>query len=75
MSYLTMVRKKVKDAKVDSELAYAFAAQGDLAALEDFIGGSNQANLQAVGDRLFEVRRGRHCATRVGRCEDWYLSV
>lgn len=52
--YLTMVRKKVKDPKVDSELAYAYAHNKDLAALEEFIVGQQLANLQQVGDRAFE---------------------
>ena len=52
--YLVMVRKKVKDPAVDTELAYAYARNADLGALEEFIAGSNLANLQAAGDRAFE---------------------
>lgn len=51
VKYLLMVRKKMRDAKVDSELAYAYARVGDLAALDEFITSNTQANLQNVGDR------------------------
>ena len=39
--------------QVDTELVYAYAKTGDLAALEEFISGAHQANLQSVGERLF----------------------
>jgi clathrin heavy chain len=61
--YLNMVRKKIKDPKVDSELAYAHARNKDLAALEEFIVGGHLANLQSVGDRCFE--EGHFEAARV----------
>jgi clathrin heavy chain len=48
-----MVRKKVKDPKVDTELAYAHAATRDIAGLEEFIAGTHLASLQDVGDRCF----------------------
>jgi clathrin heavy chain len=52
--YLLMVRKKIKDPKVDTELVYAYARNKDLGPLEEFITGSHLANLQSVGDRCFE---------------------
>ncbi|PSC73488.1 clathrin heavy chain [Micractinium conductrix] len=61
--YLLMVRKKVKDPKVDTELVYAYAKNKDLGPLEEFITGSHLANLQAVGDRCFE--EGLYEAARV----------
>ena len=33
--------------QVDTELVYAYAKTGDLGALEEFISGAQQANLQA----------------------------
>ena len=54
VEYLLMVRKKVKDAKVDTELVYAYAKTKQLGPLEEFITTPNQANLQSVGDRLFD---------------------
>lgn len=52
--YLLMVRKKVKDPKVDTELVYAYSRTKDMGPLEEFIGSSHLANLQSVGDRCFE---------------------
>lgn len=54
VQYLLMVRKKVKEPKVDAELVYAYARIDQLAEIEDFIASPNVANLQSVGDRLFE---------------------
>ena len=51
VKYLLMVRKKVKDPKVDTELVYAYAQGKDLGPLEEFIVGTHLANLQSVGDR------------------------
>eukprot|EP00246_Nothoceros_aenigmaticus_P001174 TRINITY_DN1157_c0_g1_i1.p1 TRINITY_DN1157_c0_g1~~TRINITY_DN1157_c0_g1_i1.p1 ORF type:complete len:1698 (-),score=398.34 TRINITY_DN1157_c0_g1_i1:654-5747(-) len=52
--YLLMVRKKVKEPKVDSELIYAYAKIDKLGEIEEFILQPNVANLQNVGDRLFD---------------------
>jgi len=53
VKYLQMVRKKVKETSVDTELVYAFAKSAQLPSLEEFITGPNSANLQDVGQRLF----------------------
>ncbi|MEW5310804.1 MAG: hypothetical protein WDW38_002565 [Sanguina aurantia] len=63
VKYLLMVRKKVKDAKVDTELVYAYAKTANMTALEEFIAGTHQANLQACGDRAFD--EGLYDAARV----------
>jgi len=52
--YLTMVRKKVKDAKVDTELVYALAKTSQLGSLEEFIAAPHAANLNTAGDRCFD---------------------
>lgn len=52
--YLLMVRKKMKDPNIDTELVYAYARNGDLASLEEFMSGTNSANLQAAGDKAFQ---------------------
>ncbi|KAL4388443.1 hypothetical protein GQ457_09G030600 [Hibiscus cannabinus] len=52
--YLLMVRQKVKEPKVDSELIYAYAKIDRLGEIEEFILMPNVANLQNVGDRLFD---------------------
>lgn len=54
VKYLLMVRKKVKDPKVDTEIVYAYAKVNNLGELDTFIHGSHQANLQSVGDRCFD---------------------
>lgn len=46
-----MVRKKVKEPKVDSELLYAYARTNNLSEIDAFLHTSHQANLQQVGDR------------------------
>ena len=56
VKYLLMVRKKVKDSKVDSELVFAYAKTAQLGPLEEFISGTHQANLQSVGDRCASLR-------------------
>eukprot|EP00475_Leptophrys_vorax_P034731 TRINITY_DN56473_c0_g1_i1.p1 TRINITY_DN56473_c0_g1~~TRINITY_DN56473_c0_g1_i1.p1 ORF type:complete len:919 (-),score=143.56 TRINITY_DN56473_c0_g1_i1:348-3104(-) len=54
VEYLLMVRKTVKDPKVDQELVYAYAKIERLDAIEEFIALPHVANLQLVGDRLFD---------------------
>jgi clathrin heavy chain len=54
--YLLMVRKKVKEPKVDSELLYAYARTNNLSEIDAFLHTSHQANLQQVGDRCAGTR-------------------
>lgn len=61
--YLLMVRKKIKDPAVDTELVYSYARNADLGALEEFLAGSHLANLQTAGDRAFD--EGLYEAARV----------
>jgi Region in Clathrin and VPS len=49
--------------QIDTELVQAYARTGDLGALEEFISGAHQANLQAVGDRTFA--EGNYEAARI----------
>ena len=51
--YLLMVRKNKKEARVDTELVYAYAKINNLAKLEDFLATPNSANQQSVADRCF----------------------
>lgn len=57
--YLLMARKSItiKDQTLDSELLYSYAMTERLEDLEMFLNGPNTANVQAVGDRLFEQGR------------------
>ncbi|KAH0891067.1 hypothetical protein HID58_053496 [Brassica napus] len=52
--YLLMVRQKVKEPKVDSELIYAYAKIDRLGEIEEFILMPNVAILPNVGDRLYD---------------------
>ncbi|KAG1339071.1 putative mitogen-activated protein kinase kinase kinase 18 [Cocos nucifera] len=54
VKYLLMVRQKVKEPKVDGELIYAYAKIDRLGDIEEFILMPNAANLQNVGDRLYD---------------------
>ena len=71
VKYLVMVRKKVKEAKVDSELCYAYAKTNALAELEEFITQPNAAKLDGVGDRCFD--EGLYEAAKVlfSTCSNW----
>ena len=40
--------------QVETELGYAYAKMEDVGALEEFMSGTHQANLQSVGDRVFD---------------------
>ncbi|KAK1284421.1 Clathrin heavy chain 2 [Acorus calamus] len=54
VKYLLMVRQKAKEPQVDSELIYAYAKIDRLGDIEEFILMPNVANLQNVGDRLYD---------------------
>ena len=54
--YLLMVRKKVKEQMVDSELVYSYARSGQLHQLEEFLASPNAANVQSVGDRCYDEK-------------------
>ncbi|KAK2960627.1 putative Clathrin heavy chain 1 [Blattamonas nauphoetae] len=53
VNYLRMARR-LKEQVIDSELVYSFARTDQLAEIEEFIGQSNLADLQAVGDRCYD---------------------
>ena len=43
--------KNVKDPTIDSELVYSYAKTNAGTAMEEFVSGTNTANVQAVGDK------------------------
>jgi clathrin heavy chain len=53
-NFLVMARSQVKERLVDSELIMCYAMIDDLANLEEFLSTPNAADIQNVGDRLFE---------------------
>jgi len=56
VTYLKMAREKIKDQHIDSELVYAYAKSDALADMEEFISGTTTANIQSVGDRLYDEK-------------------
>ena len=52
--YLEMARKKVKERRIDTQLIFALAKAGRLADLEEFVASPNVADIQGVGDKVFE---------------------
>jgi clathrin heavy chain len=56
VKFLKMARNMVKDPTIDSELVYAYAKTNAGTAMEEFVSGTNTANVQAIGDRLYEER-------------------
>nr|CAB3490675.1 unnamed protein product [Digitaria exilis] len=54
VKYLLMVRQKAREPKVDGELIFAYAKIDRLSDIEEFILMPNVANLQNVGDRLYD---------------------
>ncbi|CAD7945130.1 unnamed protein product [Amoebophrya sp. A120] len=54
VTFLKMARKSQKDQHLDSELVYSYAKIDNLADLEEFVSGTNTANCQMIGDRLYD---------------------
>jgi clathrin heavy chain len=54
--FLLMARAKVKDQLIDGELIYSYAHTDRLGDLEEFVSSTNTANIQSVGDRLYDER-------------------
>jgi clathrin heavy chain len=53
VEYLTMCRKKVKEAHVDTSLIYAYAKAGMHSELEEFISAPNVGRIQDVAERCY----------------------
>ncbi|EIW79173.1 clathrin heavy chain 1 [Coniophora puteana RWD-64-598 SS2] len=52
--FLQMARKHVREPKVDTELAYAYAKTDRLHDMEDFLAMTNVADILEVGEKCFE---------------------
>jgi clathrin heavy chain len=52
--YLQMSRKSLREPKIDTELAYAYAKTDRLHDMEDFLGMTNVADILVVGEKCFE---------------------
>ncbi|KAJ8904773.1 hypothetical protein NDN08_001289 [Rhodosorus marinus] len=56
VKYLKFARGKAREggSAIDSEIVYGLCVNGQLSEMEEFISSSNQAELEEVGDRVFE---------------------
>ncbi|MBK8156944.1 MAG: hypothetical protein IPK55_13655 [Streptococcus sp.] len=61
VKFLRMARELLKESMIDGELVYSLAKTQQLNEIEDFIHGSNQANIQQVGDRCYDDRMYEAC--------------
>lgn len=52
--YLQMARKSLREPKIDTELAYAYAKTDRLHDMEEFLGMTNVADVLEVGEKCFE---------------------
>lgn len=52
--YLQMARKTLREPKIDTELAYAYAKTDRLHDMEDFLAMTNVADILQVGEKCFE---------------------
>lgn len=52
--YLLMSRSVISETKIDSELIYSYARINKLSDIEDFLQITHRANIQDVGERLFD---------------------
>ncbi|KAI0080182.1 clathrin heavy chain 1 [Panus rudis PR-1116 ss-1] len=52
--YLQMARKTLREPKIDTELAYAYAKTDRLHDMEDFLAMTNVADILEVGEKCFE---------------------
>jgi len=54
--FLLMAREKIKDQQIDTELIYSWAKTDNLGEMEEFVSNTNSANMQVVGDRLYDEK-------------------
>lgn len=52
--FLQMARKSLREPRIDTELAYAYAKTDRLHDMEDFLGMTNVADILEVGEKCFE---------------------
>ncbi|CAD0032155.1 unnamed protein product [Aureobasidium pullulans] len=58
-----MARKTMREAAIDTALAFSFARTNQLNELEDFLRSSNVADIEASGDKAYE--EGFHEAAKI----------
>lgn len=55
--FLQMARKTLREPQIDGQLMISYANADKLHELEDMLSGANVADLEAVGDRLYEQKQ------------------
>jgi clathrin heavy chain len=72
-----MARKSLREPKIDTELAYAYAKTDRLHDMEDFLAMTNVADILEVGEKCFEdelYQAAIHEYFQLGTpCDDSYL--
>ncbi|KUJ22300.1 clathrin heavy chain, partial [Mollisia scopiformis] len=63
IKYLRMARKTLREPPIDTALAFAFARTDQLGELEDFLRGTNVANIEESGDKAYA--EGYHQAAKI----------
>ena len=63
IKYLRMARKTLREPAVDTALAFCFARTDQLPELEEFLRGTNVANVEESGDKAYE--EGYHEAAKI----------
>ncbi|PBP22624.1 clathrin heavy chain [Diplocarpon rosae] len=63
IKYLRMARKTLREPPIDTALAFAYARTDQLSELEDFLRGTNVANIEESGDKAYA--EGYHQAAKI----------
>lgn len=63
IKYLRMARKTLREAPIDTALAFCFARTNQLPELEEFLRGTNVANVEESGDKAYA--EGYHEAAKI----------
>lgn len=63
IKYLKMARKTLREPEIDTALAFSYARNDQLSELEDFLRGSNVADIEASGDKAYA--EGYHLAAKI----------
>lgn len=57
ISFLLMARKSLREPAIDGQLLFSYAATNKLYELKDLINGPNVADLETIGDKLYEEKQ------------------
>ncbi|KAF8159760.1 hypothetical protein B0H34DRAFT_858496 [Crassisporium funariophilum] len=71
VKYLQMARKTLREPKIDTELAYAYAKTDRLHDMEDFLGMTNVADVLEVGEKCFEDELYQAAKLLFGSISNW----